>query len=440
MRREKENSMIVKGGYIIDPANKREGTFDILISGSKIKEVSKDIKKSGEKVIDAKGKIVTPGLIDMHVHLREPGREDIETVASGTRAAISGGITSVCSMPNTQPAIDNYENIKRLKDIIKKDARSNVFIVGAITKGRTGEELVDMKMMKKADVAALTDDGNSIQNEPVMRDALKEAKENSLLIISQGEDRAVSKAGVVNEGIIATKLGLRGMPKSAEYEFVKRDTGLAEKIKTKIHIAHVSSKESVEIIRKAKKAGASVTAETAPHYFSLDETACATYDTRTKMNPPLRSSEDVRAIKEGLRDGTIDAIASDHAPHGKHEKEIEFDLAAFGIIGLETSLALAISLIDEKVISWRKLVLLMSTNPAKILGLDSKGGFTPGSDADITIVDAKKKWVYARETILSKSKNSPFINRHFKGKATNVIVGGEVVTRHCEAAKRPKQS
>ena len=432
--------MIIKNGYIIDPVNKKEGVFDILINGSKIEKVSKDIKAGAEEVIDAKGKIVTPGLIDTHVHLREPGREDVETVSSGTRAAISGGMTSVCSMPNTHPAMDNAERIKCLKDKIERDAVNNVFITGAITKDRKGKELVDMKAMRDAGILALSDDGNSIQDESLMCEALKRAKENGLLIISHCEDKTISKNGVVNEGLIATKLGLRSWPKAAEYSFVERDVKLAKKTKARLHIAHVSCKESLDIIRKAKAEGVLVTAETAPHYFSLDETACETYDTRTKMNPPLRSREDVTAIKEGLRDGTIDVIASDHAPHGKHEKEIEFEYAAFGIIGLETSLGLAIMHLAGKTASektarawnsegipgpgWNRLVHLMSANPALILGLTNKGHLGPGADADITIIDPAKEWVYTKNSIRSKSNNSPFINWRFKGKAASVIVGG----------------
>lgn len=417
--------MIIKNGYILDPINKKEGLFDIQIKGTKIEKVSKNIKIKNEEVIEAKNRIVTPGLIDMHVHLREPGREDIETIRSGTHAAISGGITSLCSMPNTQPSIDNPKSLKRLKDIIKKDALSNVFIVGAITKERSGRETVDMEMMKKEGVIALSDDGHSIQDESVMLRALKKAKEKDLLLISHCEDKAISEKGVVNEGIIATKLGLRGIPKRAEYEFIERDIRLAKKAKARIHIAHVSCKESVDIIRKAKKNGVAVTAESAPHYFSLEDSCAVTYDTRTKMNPPLRSAEDIEAIKEGLRDGTIDAIASDHAPHGKHEKEIEFELAAFGIIGLETELALSImNLVDDKRLSWMRLIELISANPSKILGLGHKGRLSPGCDADITIIDKEKKWVYTKDSIQSKSKNSPFIDWRFKGKVTDVIVGG----------------
>jgi dihydroorotase len=421
-------SILIKNGHVIDPVNGIDGVFDILIETGKISKVSKNIIAKAERIIDAKGKIVAPGLIDMHVHLREPGREDIETVASGTSAAVSGGMTSICSMPNTYPAIDNAEALKRLKEIIKKDSLANVFIVAAITKGRNGAEITDMQAMKKEGAIAVSDDGNSVGDESVMSKAAKIAKENGLLLISHCENKNISKNGVVNEGITATKLGLRGIPRRAEYEFVERDINLAEKAKSKIHIAHVSTKESVEIIRKAKKKGISVTAETAPHYFVLDETACVTYDTRTKMNPPLRSPEDVEAVIQGLADGTIDAIASDHAPHGKHEKEIEFEFASFGIIGLETALPLGImNLVDKKRISWTRLIELMSANPAKILGLKQKGSLSVGSDADITIIDPTEEWVVTRDSIRSKSKNSPFIGWKLKGLATDVIVGGKKV-------------
>ena len=420
--------MIIKNGRVIDPANNIDGIFDILVKGSKIEKVSENISARNEKIIDAKNKIVAPGLIDMHVHLREPGREDIETVSSGTASAVAGGMTSICSMPNTIPAIDGPESVKRLKDIIKKDAGANVFIVGAITKERAGKDIVDMKAMKKAGAIALSDDGSSVQNETFMLDALKKAKENGLLLISHCEDKTISKNGVMNNGITATKLGLRGIPKEAECAFVERDIELAEKAGARIHIAHVSTKESVEVIRKAKKKGVRVTAETAPHYFSLNETACANYDTRTKMNPPLRSAADIKAIKEGLKDGTIDAIASDHAPHGKHEKEVEFDFAAFGIIGLETSLPVSVmNLIETKVLSWKRLIELMSKTPAGILGLKNKGDLSPGADADIVIIDPGKEWRYTKDLIKSKSKNSPFIGRKLKGFVTNVIVSGKSV-------------
>jgi dihydroorotase len=422
--------MLIKNGHIVDPANKREGDFDILIRGSKIEKVEKDIKAKDVEVIDASGMIVAPGLIDMHVHLREPGREDIETVASGTKAAVAGGMTSVCSMPNTQPPIDNPKNVRLLKGIIAKDAVSNVFVAGAITIGREGKKVADIAGMKKSGVIAVTDDGSAVQDSAVMLRALKAAKEGRVLVISHCEDKSLSRDGVMNEGIIATKLGLRGIPKRAEYGFVARDIELAKKAKARIHIAHVSCKESVDIIRKAKKEGVLVTCETAPHYFSLRDSCCETYDTRTKMNPPLRSEEDVAAIIEGLRDGTIDVIASDHAPHSKHEKEIVFDEAAFGIIGLETALGLAIeNLINANKLSWPRLIELMSADPARILGLKQKGSLSPGCDADITIIDPKKEWVFTKDSVVSKSKNSPFLDWRFVGKTRDVIVGGKVILR-----------
>lgn len=424
--------MIIKNGRVIDPANKRDGIFDILIKGKKIQKVAKSINIKGEEVVDANGKIVLPGLIDMHVHLREPGREDIETIASGTRAAVLGGITTLLPMANTIPSIDSQEYVKELKKIIDKNALNNVVIAGTITKDRAGKAIVDMKKISNAGAIALSDDGDSVPGESLMLAALKKAKTANLLVISHCEDKNISQKGVMNEGLIATKLGLRAIPKRAEYSFIERNIKLAKKAKTKIHIAHVSTKESVDIIRKAKKQGAKVTCETAPHYFSLTDEACVTYDTRTKMNPPLRTKKDVEAIKKGLSDGTIDAIASDHAPHGKHEKEIEFDNAAFGIIGLETSLALAINLINEKKITWQRLAELMSLVPAKILGLKNKGSLAPGSDADITIIDPKKAWTYKKNTIRSKSKNSPFIDRRFKGKATDVIVNGRIIFKNEE--------
>jgi dihydroorotase len=422
--------MIIKGGRVIDPRNKVDGIFDILIKGGKIEKVAGNIDAKGPEAIDAQGKIVAPGLIDMHVHLREPGREDMETVASGTRAAVAGGVTTVSAMPNTQPAMDSERAVKYLNDIIAKDASANVFIVGAITKARAGSELVDIKALKAAGVAALSDDGNSIQDDKLMLEALKEAKKNGLLITSHCEDSSLSSGGVVNEGVVATKLGLKPISRKSEYAFVRRDIGLAKKAKAAIHIAHVSTKESVDIIRKAKKTGQAVTAETTPHHFSLWDSCCETYDTRTKMYPPLRSKEDVEAIIRGLADGTIDAIATDHAPHGKHEKEIEFDQAAFGIIGLETSLALALTnLVYKNRIKWPRLIEIMSANPASILGLKAKGSFSRGADADIVIIDPKKEWTYKKGSIVSKSKNSPFIDWQFKGKVTDVVIGGKSVLR-----------
>lgn len=418
---------LIKGGRVVDPANKIDGVFDILISGGRIDKIGARLNEKCDKAIDAKGKIVVPGLVDMHTHLREPGREDKETIASGTRAAVRGGFTTVCCMPNTTPAIDNPKTVKLVKDIIKKDALCSVEIIGAITLSRLGKELVDLAGMKRAGVIAVSDDGSSVENKSLMQDALKEAKINDILVIDHCEDPRLSDMGVINKGFISTRMGLKGIPAASEYEMMRRDIELAERAEARIHIAHVSCGESVEIIRKAKKRGVKVTAETAPHYFTLTEECCATYDTNTKMNPPLRTKEDVEAIKKGLSDGTIDAIATDHAPHTDSEKDVEFDFAPFGIIGLETALGLAaMELVEKKVLSWSALIEKMSANPAKILGIEVPG-LKEGAIADIVIIDPREEYTYDKGSIESRSKNSPFTGWRLKGRATDVFVGGEPV-------------
>jgi dihydroorotase len=420
------NSYLIKNGRVIDPANKIDGIFDILISGGKIEEMGKDLSGKAE-LIDAKGMIVVPGLVDMHTHLREPGREDEETILTGTLAAIKGGFTSIACMPNTEPPLDNPAIVRSLKDVIKKDARANVFIIGSITEGRAGKRATDFHKMKKGGAVAVSDDGSSVDDEMVMSGALEQSKEEELLIIAHCEDRKISGDGVMNHGFTATKLGLKGIPSGSEYERVKRDIELAKKASARLHIAHVSAKESVDIIRRAKAEGVKVTAETAPHYFTLTEECCAAYDTNTKMNPPLRSKEDVEELKRGLKDGTIDVIATDHAPHTDSEKDVEFAFAPFGIIGLETALSLsAMELVDKKVLSWPELIIKMSVNPSKILGLD-RGSLKKGSIADIVIIDPGREYTYTKDSILSRSKNSPFINWVLKGKVLKVFVGGELV-------------
>lgn len=418
---------LIKNGRVVDPANNIDDCLDVLISGGKIERVGKDISAEEAEVIDAKNCIVAPGLVDMHVHLREPGREDEETVFTGSRAAVKGGFTTVACMPNTEPPLDNPAVIKLLKEIIEKDALCNIYVVGCATEGRAGKRPTDFHKMKKEGVVAVSDDGSSIDDEKVMAETLAQSKEEDLLVIEHCEDKKISAGGVINESFTATKLGLRGISKASEYEMVRRDLELAGKLQCKIHIAHVSARESVELIRKAKKNGVKVTAETAPHYFSLTEECCATYDTNTKMNPPLRSKDDVEAIKEGLKDGTIDAIATDHAPHTDSEKDVEFDFAPFGIIALETALGLSImELVEKNIISWSGLITKMSVNPARILGI-KKGTLKKGAVADIVIIDPNKEYKYTKDSVRSKSKNSPFINWILKGKAALVFVAGKVV-------------
>ncbi|MDP3790483.1 MAG: dihydroorotase [Candidatus Omnitrophota bacterium] len=420
---------LIKNGRVIDPQNKVDDILDILISDGKIEKIEKNLSARADETIDAKGCIVAPGLVDMHTHLREPGREDEETVLTGTRAAVKGGFTTVACMPNTEPPLDNPAIIKSLKEIIEKDALCNVAIVGAITEDRAGKRPTDFHKMKSQGVVAVSDDGSSVADEKVMTEALTQSKEEDLLVIDHCEDAKLSANGVMNQSFTSTKLGLRGIPGAAEYEMVKRDIALAKKLLCRIHIAHVSTKESVELIRKAKKEGVNITAETAPHYFSLTEECCATYDTNTKMNPPLRSKDDVDAIKAGLKDATIDVIATDHAPHADNEKDVEFDSAPFGIIGLETALSLSVmELVESKVLSWSGIIEKMSVNPSKILGI-KKGNLKKGAAADMVIIDPAKEYTYTKESIESKSKNSPFINWILKTKIITVFVNGCIVLK-----------
>ena len=419
--------ILIKNAKVISPRDNLDDFLDVLIDGQVIKEIKKDINVEVDRIIDAKNKIVMPAIVDMHVHLREPGREDKETIASGTMAAVHGGVGSLLSMPNTLATIDCIENVRLLKDIISKNAKANVFICGAITKGRLGKELTDIEALKDEGVIAISDDGNSVDNEELLLEALKITKRLNIITIEHCEDKSISKDGVMNLSFVSTCLGLKGMPKEAEYKRVKRNIELASKVDAPIHITHVSCLESVQIIREAKKKGLRVTADTAPHYFSLTEDAVRTYDSNFKMNPPLRTEEDVLAIKEALVDGTIDAIVSDHAPHTENEKEIEFDKAEFGVIGLETELAVAITeLVDKKILSFNELVKKFTENPARILNID-KGNLTINKPADLIIVDPNKEWTVKKDFFFSKSKNSPFIGRTLKGIVNCTIISGEIV-------------
>ncbi|MEK6733332.1 MAG: dihydroorotase [Candidatus Omnitrophota bacterium] len=422
--------LVIKNGHVVDPANKIDEVMDILVEGEKISKVAKVIDPKAETVIDASGKIIIPGIIDMHVHLREPGREDKETIASGTKAAAIGGITSVLAMPNTLPSLDSIEIIKALKEIIKNTANVDVFICGAITIGRAGRELVNIAGLKKEGVIAISDDGASIDRGEIMLKALEKAKKEKVLVICHSEDKSLSNNGMVNLGFTSTRLGLRGISKESEYKRVSRDIKLAEETGADIHIAHVSTSESVEIIRKAKKIGVKVTCETAPHYFTLNEEDLLDYNTNMKINPPLRSKEDIAAIKQGLEDGTIDIIASDHAPHTENEKDIEFDHAEFGTTGLETELSVSITeLIVSGILTWSELVKKISLNPAKALGID-KGTLAAGKDADIAIISPDKEWLVKKQDFVSRSKNSAFIGRKLKGVVEYTIRKGNVVYKN----------
>lgn len=420
--------LLIKGGRVIDPANKVDRVSDILIENGKIKAISPNIEPGTSKVktIDARGKVVTPGIIDMHVHLREPGMEDEETIASGTRAAARGGITSVVCMANTNPVIDNQAQVNFILLKAKHEGVVNVFLVGGVTKGLRGEELSEIGELKDAGVVAISDDGNPIMNAQIMRQALEYAKMFGLPVISHCEDQNLSRDGAMNEGYMSTVLGLKGIPKEAEEIMVARDLRLARMTGGILHIAHVSTAGSVDLVRKAKRDGIRVTCETAPHYFTLTEEAVSGFDTNTKMYPPLRTRDDLQAIKEGLRDGTIDCICSDHAPHLDVEKDQEYALAPFGIIGLETILPLIITeLVDKNVLTLPEAIAKTTGNPARVLKLN-RGTLREGSVADITIIDLGLEKTIDNK-FASKSKNSPFIGMRLKGFAISTIVGGRTV-------------
>jgi dihydroorotase len=420
--------ILIKNASLIDPSqNINSEIMDILLQAGRINKLAKSIKADADIVIDASGKTVIPGLVDMHVHLREPGREDKETIASGTLAAVKGGVTSLLAMPNTSPAIDCKENQALLKRLISDSALANVFICAAITKGRLGKELTDISGLSKSGALAISDDGASVDDDNLLLAALKKAKTADIPVICHSEDKKLSGNGVVNRGFISTKLGLRGISRESEYQRIERDIKLAEKAKAAIHIAHVSCRESVEIINRAKKRGIKVTAETAPHYFSLTQDQLIEYDTNFKMNPPLREAADLEAIKQGLKSGVIDVIASDHAPHTENEKDIEFDRAEFGVIGLETELAAGITeLVQKGVLDLPGLVKKLCLNPAKILGID-RGTLQLARPADLVIISPRQEWVVAKHGLVSKSKNSAFIGKKLAGVVEYTIRNGNIV-------------
>jgi dihydroorotase len=427
-----EAELILAGGRIIDPASKLDKIGDIYIRDGKILKIEtkklipkKRIRFSPE-IIDAYDKIVTPGLIDVHTHLREPGREDEETILSGSTAAVAGGFTSICCMPNTEPPIDNQEAVKFIY-AKAKNAMCKVYPVAGATKGLKGEELTEIADLVKAGAVAISDDGKPIYNSAIMRSVLEYSKMYELLVISHCEDLNLSSDGVMNEGFISTVLGLKGIPSVAEEVMVARDIKLVEFTRAKVHIAHVSTEGSINLIREAKRKGLKITCEVTPHHFSLTDEVIKTFDTNAKVNPPLRTRKDIEALKKGLKDGTIDCIATDHAPHSIEEKDVEFDAAPFGLVGLETALGLIITeLIEKKVISWTEAITMLTLNPAKILRLNA-GQIKAGMPADLTVIDPEVSWVVEPKEFKSKSKNSPFSGKKLKGKACFTIVDGKIV-------------
>ncbi len=422
------DKILIKNGIVVDPLTKTEVKRDIYIEGGIIKDIPRKQKNNCEdNIIDAEGSIIFPGLIDMHVHLREPGFEYKETIKSGMEAAIAGGFTSICCMPNTDPVNDSKPVTAFLLDKAKRLNLINLFPIGAISKGLKGNSLADIGELKESGAVGLSDDGNPVEDAALMGRALLYARTFDLPIISHSEDLKLRGKGVINEGIVSERLGVVGIPAIAEEIGVARDIMLAGYYGAKIHIAHVSTRGSVDIIRRAKRNGINVTCETCPHYFSLTEKSLLDYNTDAKINPPLRTGKDVEAIIEALNDGTIDAIASDHAPHSKDEKDTTLDAAPFGIIGLQTSLPLTLRLFYDKRISLMRIAELMSFNPANILNLSKRGSLKSGYIADITIADIRKEWKFTGSSIKSLSKNSPFIGEKFKGIASAVMVQGKIL-------------
>jgi dihydroorotase len=426
MNRKGTMNILIKNGQVIDPANKVDEKLDILVNDGKIAKLGKpgSIPVNDAQVIDAGGRLVVPGLIDMHVHLREPGFEYKETIASGTAAAKAGGFTSVCCMPNTNPVNDS-RSVTEFILAQARNARARVFPIGAITKGSKGDELSEMAELHAAGCFAVSDDGKPVMNSAIMRRAMEYSKIFDLLVISHCEDSSLSDKGVMNEGVVSTELGLRGIPRAAEDVMTGRDISLAELTGARLHIAHISTAGSVRLVRDAKSRGVKVTAETCPHYFSLTEEAVRGYNTMAKMNPPLRTADDVAAIKQGLKDGVIDVIATDHAPHAMDEKSGEFDYASFGVVGLETAVGLSFKLVLEGTLTLNDVVSKMSSNPARILKLN-KGTLSVGADADITIIDPNIEWTVDSAQFKSKSKNTPFNDWKLKGIAVQTIVGGRI--------------
>ncbi|MBI5640065.1 MAG: dihydroorotase [Nitrospirae bacterium] len=437
-------NLIIRNGHVIDPSQDIDGLCDILIGDGKIAELrrhkagvrNKKINagergemNAGEvQTIDAAGMYVLPGLVDMHVHLREPGFEYKETIKSGTYAAIRGGITSVCCMPNTKPVNDNASVTEFIVRNAASEGACSVFPVGAVTKGQKGEELAEMGMMRDAGCVAFSDDGRPVMDSLVMRRALEYSKILGVPLISHCEDLVLAAGGVMNEGLLSVTLGLKGIPGQAEEIMISRDIALAELTGGRLHIAHVSTAGSVALIRAAKKRGiARVTAETCPHYFSITEKAVEGYNTNAKVNPPLRTEKDVEGIMEGLADGTLDVIATDHAPHHHDEKMGEFDLAPSGISGLETAISLSIRLVEKGVLSMSGLIEKMALNPARIMGID-RGSLRPGLPADVVILDHKKQYRVDASRFLSKGKNTPFDGMLLHGLPVITLVNGKVYT------------
>ena len=424
--------LLIANGYVVDPAEGVNAGRDVLIEGGRVAALlgRGESRPEGVEVFDATGLVVAPGFIDLHTHLREPGQEYKETVASGAAAAVAGGWASVCAMPNTDPVNDNPAVTSSIIEQARLAGLANVFPVGAITKGSRGEELAEMGELKRAGVVAVTDDGRPVPSPGLMRRAMEYARGFDLTVMDHCEDKTLAAGGVMHEGEWSLRLGLRGVPALAEESDAARDCALAELTGARVHLAHVSTRGAIEAVRRAKGRGARVTCEVTPHHFALTDAACEGYDTNTKMSPPLRSRDHLEAVLEALADGTVDAIATDHAPHHADEKALEFDHAPFGITGLETAVGLALErLVHKGVVGLERLVELCSTNPARIFNLEGRGTLRPGAWGDVTVLDPDLEWTFRAARSKSKSRNTPFDSWKFRGAAVATIVAGRVVYR-----------
>jgi len=430
--KSKAGSLLIKGGHLIDPAAKINTPMDILLRDGRVAEVAlpNKIRGGAEEKFDARGLIVAPGFIDLHVHLREPGQGYKETIATGTAAAAAGGFTSVCTMPNTAPVVDTDEWVAWLKHP-ERGAVVNVFPIAAATVNSRGSALTDFAALQRAGAVAVTDDGKPILDDEIMRAALRLGAELNLPVVQHAEDTRLTENASMNEGLTSFRLGLRGMPAAAEANIVDRDVTLAQEIReSRLHVAHLSTSYALKAVRRGKRAKARVTCEVTPHHFTLLDEDIGEYNTNFKMNPPLRAKADREAVLVALADGTVDAIATDHAPHATHEKQVEFDRAAFGITGLETALALAITKLHrEHKIPLTRIVELFTAGPARVFDLRGRGSLVRGNFADVTIFDPKKRWTFEAAKSRSLSLNTPFDCWQFTGKVVATIVGGRVVYR-----------
>jgi dihydroorotase len=431
-QREQTGSLLIKGGQLIDPAAKINAPMDVLLRDGRVAEVAvpSKIRGNADEKFDARGLIVAPGFIDLHVHLREPGQSYKETIASGTPAAAAGGFTSVCTMPNTAPVVDTAEWVTWLRSP-ERGAVVNVFPIGAATRGSRGQTLSDFAALQRAGAVAVTDDGKPILDDDIMRMALRLGAELNLPVVQHAEDTRLTENCSMHEGATSFRLGLRAMPGAAEAGIVDRDVTLAQQIReSRLHVAHLSTSNALKSVRRGKRAKARVTCEVTPHHFTLLDENVGEYDTNFKMNPPLRSAGDREAILVALADGSVDAIATDHAPHALHEKQVEFERAAFGITGLETALALAITKLHrEHKIPLTRIVELFTAGPARVFDLRGRGSLARGNFADVTIFDPRKRWTFEAAKSLSLSRNTPFDGWQFTGKVVATIVGGKIVHR-----------